>query len=168
MLRTIDIDAAARPAELEAARALLRAYAEEQGFKLCFQGFEAELAGLPGDYAEPRGCLLLARRDGAAIGLVALKPVDERTAELKRLFLLPAGRGEGLGRRLAEAALARARAKGYRRVLLETLDGMIPARALYARLGFRAAGRDASGIERFALELEGSSAPRLAGGGQTG
>ena len=153
MLQWIDIAGAVTPAELEAVRALFLAYAEEQGFKLCFQGFDKELAGLPGGYAEPAGCLLLARRDGAPVGVVALKPLGDGSAELKRLFVLPAGRGAGLGRRLAEAAIARARATGYRQVLLETLEGMAAARALYATLGFRSQGRDAAGIERMALAL---------------
>lgn len=152
MLQTIDI-AAVQPADLEAVRALFLAYAEEQGFKLCFRGFDTELAGLPGDYAEPSGCLLLARREGVAIGVVALKPLGRETAELKRLFVLPIGRGAGLGRRLAEAAIARARAKGFRAVMLETLDSMVQARTLYAALGFRSEGRDAAGIERLVLAL---------------
>lgn len=152
MLQVIDI-VAAQPGDLEAARALFLAYAEEQGFKLCFQGFDKELAGLPGGYAEPGGCLLLARREGVAVGVVALKPQGKDAAELKRLFVLPAGRGAGLGRRLAEAALARARAKGYRKIVLETLDGMARARALYVALGFRSEGRDPAGIERLALGL---------------
>ena len=153
MLQTIDIAGAATPAELEAVRALFLAYAEEQGFKLCFHGFDKELAGLPGDYAEPAGCLLLARRDGAPVGVVALKPLDDGSAELKRLFVLPAGRGAGLGRRLAETVIARARATGYQQVRLETLEGMAAARGLYATLGFRSEGRDTAGIERMALAL---------------
>jgi ribosomal protein S18 acetylase RimI-like enzyme len=150
---SIRIADAAGAADLEAVRALLTRYAEEQGFKLCFQGFDRELAGLPGDYAEPEGSLLLARAGGAAAGVVALKPLGSGAVELKRLYVRPDDRGGGLGRRLAEAALARARAKGYREIVLETLDSMVQARGLYAALGFRSRGRDPAGIERCALAL---------------
>lgn len=104
----IRIADAANAADLEAVRTLLTRYAEEQGFKLCFQGFDRELAGLPGDYAEPKGCLLLARTGGAAAGVVALRPLGVGAVELKRLYVRPADRGTGLGRQLAEAAVARA------------------------------------------------------------
>ena len=149
----IRIADAANAADLEAVRTLLTRYAEEQGFKLCFQGFDRELAGLPGDYAEPKGCLLLARTGGAAAGVVALRPSGVGAVELKRLYVRPADRGTGLGRQLAEAAVARARTKGYREMVLETLDSMVQARGLYVALGFRSRGRDPAGIERCALGL---------------
>jgi len=124
----------------EAARALFREYAAQLGVDLCFQGFEAELASLPGDYAEPRGTLLLAWIDGELAGCCALRPIDDvdyaNAAEMKRLYVRKAFRGFGLGRRLAEAVLEAAVRMGYDSVLLDTLDDMEAARALYEDLDF--------------------------------
>jgi ribosomal protein S18 acetylase RimI-like enzyme len=117
-------------------RALFLDYARALGFSLCFQGFDAELAGLPGAYAPPRGCLLLARHGREAAGCVGLRPLEDGTAEIKRLYVRPARRGGGLGRRLAEAALAEAARLGYPAVRLDTTASMTAARALYASLGF--------------------------------
>jgi putative acetyltransferase len=126
--------------ELEDVRAILREYADGVGVDLCFQNFEQELAGLPGEYAPPRGALVLARVDGEAAGCCALRPMDSvdypNAAEMKRLYVRKAFRGFGLGRRLAEAVLDAARQAGYACVLLDTLDDMEAARALYEDLGF--------------------------------
>jgi putative acetyltransferase len=122
--------------EIAAVRALVAEYQVSLGVDLEFQGFSAELAGLPGAYAPPRGALLLATIDGAAVGCVALRPIDDTQCEMKRLYVRPAGRGFGLGRALAERAIDRARAAGYRRMLLDTLQTMGDAQALYRRLGF--------------------------------
>ena len=115
-------------------------YAAGLGVALDFQGFEAELASLPGDYAAPRGALLLAMIDGQVAGCCALRPIDNvdypNAAEMKRLYVRKAFRGFGLGRQLAEAILDAARAAGYHSVLLDTLDEMEAARQLYAELGF--------------------------------
>jgi ribosomal protein S18 acetylase RimI-like enzyme len=124
------------PPLLADARSLLRAYAESLPFDLGFQGFAEELAALPGDYAPPRGRLLVARVGGASVGCVALRPLDGTTAELKRLYVRPEGRGTGAGRALAAAALDAARAAGYARVRLDTTPGMETAQALYRSLGF--------------------------------
>ena len=128
------------PAELDAVRDIFREYASTLGVDLCFQGFDAELAQLPGDYAEPRGALLVAVVEGAVAGCCALRPLDTadypNASEMKRLFVRKAFRGFGLGRELAEAMLDRARQAGYACVLLDTLDDMESARALYADLGF--------------------------------
>lgn len=125
-------------------RRLFRDYADwfEATFQhdLCFQGFEEELASLPGDYAMPRGALLLASVDGTLAGCCALRPLDTadypNASEMKRLYVRPAYRGLGLGRQLAEAILDAARVSGYDHVLLDTLDDMEAARTLYEDLGF--------------------------------
>lgn len=121
-------------------RDIFQEYARELGVDLCFQGFEQELAALPGDYAAPRGTLLLALVDGAVAGCCALRPLDAadyaNAAEMKRLYVRKPFRRFGLGRQLAEAVLDFARAEGYSHVLLDTLDDMEAARALYADLGF--------------------------------
>jgi ribosomal protein S18 acetylase RimI-like enzyme len=126
------------PDDGEAVDALLREYAQGLGVDLSFQGFAAELAGLPGAYARPRGCFLLALVDGAPVGCVGLRPRDGGDAEMKRLYLRPAARGHALGRRLVERVCAEAQAIGYRRVLLDTLPTMQAARELYRSLGFEA------------------------------
>lgn len=122
-------------------REIFREYANTLNVDLCFQNFDAELAGLPGDYAEPRGALLLAEVEGAVAGCCALRPLDSadypNASEMKRLYVRRAFRGFGLGRELAEAMLDRARRAGYACVLLDTLDDMESARALYADLGFQ-------------------------------
>jgi GNAT superfamily N-acetyltransferase len=132
----IDIRPARIPDDLPQVRQLFRAYAEGLGFDLAFQDFEAEVAALPGKYAEPAGRLLLAWRGDQAIGCVALRPVDATTAEMKRLYVLPGERGGQLGRRLAERICDEARAAGYARICLDTIPSMAAAVALYRSLGF--------------------------------
>jgi ribosomal protein S18 acetylase RimI-like enzyme len=124
------------PEEIRTLRALLREYETELAVDLCFQGFEQELAGLPGDYVPPRGALLVAEVDGAVAGCVALRPLDRDACEMKRLYARPAFRGRGVGRALAAAVIAEARRIGYARMRLDTLPVMTEAQALYARIGF--------------------------------
>jgi ribosomal protein S18 acetylase RimI-like enzyme len=125
-------------ADLTAAATLFRAYAASLPIDLAYQGFEAELAALPGKYAPPSGALLLARRaDGEAIGCVALRPIEpEGCSEMKRLFVSPEGRRLGLGRALVAAILSEAARIGYREIRLDTLSSMTEALALYRNAGF--------------------------------
>jgi putative acetyltransferase len=136
----IQLQAPATAADLDDVRTIFREYAQGLGVDLCFQSFDEELAGLPGDYAPPRGALLLARVDGELAGCCGLRPLDTadypNAAEMKRLYVRKAFRGFGLGRQLAEAVLDAARQGGYACVLLDTLDDMEAARALYEDLGF--------------------------------
>jgi len=122
---------------VETVRALFLEYGQSLGFSLCFQGFDAELRELPGMYAPPAGRLLLARARGEAAGCVGIHPLGPAVAEMKRLFVRPAFRGEGLGRILALRACEEARGAGYRKIRLDTVGGIMdPAIALYRDLGF--------------------------------
>jgi ribosomal protein S18 acetylase RimI-like enzyme len=133
----MEITHARFPEQAEAVRAILREYAESLNFELCFQSFEEELAGLPGRYAPPTGRLLLATTGDAIAGVVALRDLGDRACEMKRLYVRPAFRGDGLGRRLAESLIEEARAMGYRWMRLDTVPQMAAAQRLYERLGFR-------------------------------
>lgn len=134
---TVRIDDAHAEPLLGAARDLFREYAASLSVDLSYQGFDAELAGLPGDYQPPRGRLLVASYDGAPIGCCALRPLVGDTCEMKRLYVRPGFRGLKVGRLLVERMIAEARADGYRRMWLDTLPSMNEARVLYESLGFR-------------------------------
>lgn len=126
----------AGPGDLAAVGTLFQEYAASLDVDLAFQGFGAELAGLPGAYAPPAGCLLLVR-DGGPAGCVAVRPIAlEGACEVKRLYVRPGWRGIGLGRDLVAAALDFARDAGYGRAMLDTLPSMAAAAALYRSLGF--------------------------------
>ena len=160
------------PADIELARALFVEYARWLKVDLCFQGFDRELATLPGAYAPPWGRLLLAGAAGQAFGCIALRPLaapgkpsggksqepaPNGIGEVKRLYVQPGNREGGWGRRLAEALIADARAIGYRELKLDTLEWMADARRLYTRLGFRECERyydnPLSGVVYMSLEL---------------
>ena len=143
--------------DIAQAKALFEEYAASLDFDLLFQNFQQELAGLPGDYAPPHGCLLLARHEDQVAGCVALRKIEGEVCEMKRLYVRPAHRCRGIGRMLAQRALADARAIGYKRVVLDTLATMHEAHALYAALGFAETAPYASnplaGVKFLALEL---------------
>jgi GNAT superfamily N-acetyltransferase len=136
------------PHDVALARALFVEYAQWLAVDLCFQGFAAELASLPGAYARPLGRLLIVGPPGEAFGCIALRPLEAAdcggtagqeahgAGEVKRLFVQSGHRQDGWGRRLAEAIIAEARAIGYRELKLDTLEWMADARRLYAKLGF--------------------------------
>lgn len=133
----IEVHSVSTAEDLAYVRDLFREYSAGLGVDLCFQGFEDELATLPGKYAPPAGRLLLARRGAEALGCVALRPLKHGACEMKRLYVRPAARGEQLGRRLAERICQEAREAGYSRMCLDTLPSMEAAQKIYADLGFR-------------------------------
>ncbi|MEX0808983.1 MAG: GNAT family N-acetyltransferase [Dongiaceae bacterium] len=133
----IAIREASGVSDIETIRILFLEYAGTLEFSLCFQGFDEELATLPGDYAPPQGGLWLASVDDAIVGCLGLRPLEDGICEIKRLYLRPAARGHGLGRRLTETALEHASSRGYRAMRLDTVDAMAAAQSLYRALGFR-------------------------------
>lgn len=116
---------------------LIRAYLAELPFEIDFQDLDRELGELPVEYGPPRGAALLVRAPaGEPVGFVGVRRFDDASAELKRMYLIPAARGTGAGRALGAAAVAAARELGYARLLLDTVDTMTPAIELYRGLGF--------------------------------
>jgi ribosomal protein S18 acetylase RimI-like enzyme len=129
---------AVSPMDLASTRELFLEYADSLGFSLCFQSFDQELAELPGDYAPPKGRLLLARYAGELAGCVALHPLEENVAEMKRLYVRPQYRGKRVGFALVQQLLAQARGAGYGSLRLDTVEPrMKEAVKMYRRLGFR-------------------------------
>ena len=116
---------------------LFQQYADYLGLDLEFQGFSQELANLPGEYAPPFGCILMAVRAKEFVGCVALRPLEDKICEMKRLFVLPGYRGQKIGRDLARGIIDEARTKGYARMRLDTIESMTEAQQLYRSLGFR-------------------------------
>jgi GNAT superfamily N-acetyltransferase len=133
----LEIAVALDSPSIEIARELFLEYQRALGVDLCFQGFAAELAALPGAYAAPQGRLLIARSGGSVIGCVALRPLTREQCEMKRLYIRPGNRGSGFGRQLVERVIEEARAIGYSRMCLDTLPTMTEAQHLYEQLGFR-------------------------------
>jgi len=137
VVKGFDFQRAESPEQIAAVRELFLEYAQSLGFSLCFQGFDQELAGLPGDYATPSGRLLLAMQEDNAAGCVALHKLDEQHGEMKRLYVRPQLRGRGLGLHLAEWIIADARQIGYKYLRLDTVEPVMrTAVEMYRRLGF--------------------------------
>jgi len=124
-------------AEINEVRRLFREYAESLGVDLCFQGFEEELAGLPGTYGPPGGSLLIAEEDRAIVGCVALRKLGSSICEMKRLYVKPQFRGRGLGKALVERIIEEGTELGYTKMRLDTLDRLKEAMAVYEAFGFR-------------------------------
>lgn len=131
-----DIIAVEDAESLARLRGLLEEYWQSFGFTPCFQNFSAEVAGLPGAYAPPDGRLAMALIGNEAAGCVALRRLDESRAEVKRLYIRPAYRGLGLGRRMMDWVMGEARAAGYSELVCDTMPAMGEALALYDRMGF--------------------------------
>jgi len=149
------VKVAASGLDLDTVRDLFLEYAGSLNFNLCFQDFDTEIEGLPGGYSSPAGTLLLARVDGAAAGCVGVRPLDAGRCEMKRLYVRPQFRCTGLGRTLAEQAIAFARSARYQRMALDTLPQMMAATRIYRELGFTpsAAYYDNTPINSTCLEL---------------
>jgi GNAT superfamily N-acetyltransferase len=122
---------------LRCVRTLFEEYAASLNFDLCFQGFDEELANLPGNYAPPEGRLFLASYSVEAAGCVALQKFEEGICEMKRLYVTPRFRGSGIGRTLAETIISEARKIGYKRMCLDTVLSMREAQLLYQSMGFK-------------------------------
>ena len=125
------------PEHYQRVRELFQQYADSLGFDLEFQGFSHELENLPGDYSPPQGCILMAVRAEEFVGCVALRPLEDRICEMKRLFVLPGFRSRKIGRALARGIIDEARTRGYERMRLDTIESMRQAKQLYRSLGFR-------------------------------
>ena len=132
------MEQAASAEQIGRARELFLEYANSLGFSLCFQSFDKELAGLPGDYSPRDGRLLLAEYEGQLAGCIALHRLEPKVCEMKRLYLRPSFRGKGLGRSLAVTVISEARRIGYTRMRLDTVEPIMrDAVAMYRRLGFK-------------------------------
>ena len=136
--KAFDFKPAESPEDIAQVRELFLEYANSLGFSLCFQSFDQELASLPGDYAPPEGRLILATSNRQPAGCGALHKLDHDICEMKRLYVRPQFRGQGLGRELAKRIITEARHLGHKKLRLDTVEPMMKAAvAMYRQLGFR-------------------------------
>jgi ribosomal protein S18 acetylase RimI-like enzyme len=132
----VELIAVTQPEQIQLAQELFREYADAIGVDLEFQGFAAELSGLPRSYAPPEGILLLALLGGETAGCVAMRRLDPRVAEMKRLYVRSSHRGHRIGEKLVDAVIESARRSNYHALRLDTLPSMASAQGLYRKLGF--------------------------------
>lgn len=155
----VEIAPVSGPEDLSVVRELFREYERSIGIDLEYQGFSVELASLPGTYAPPHGALLLAQDGDQVIGCVAVRRLNDRVCEMKRLYVRPGHRGSGAGVKLVQSVIEAGRQLGYEELWLDTLATMTRAHALYASLGFREIApygeKYAEGSKFFGLELPG-------------
>jgi putative acetyltransferase len=138
VVQGLEFREAESPGQIAGIRELFLEYAQSLGFSLCFQSFDQEVAALPGDYAPPTGRLLLATLENQPAGCAGLHKLDQEVCEMKRLYVRPQFRGEGLGRELAKRVIASAHEIGYKKLRLDTVEPMMQAAvAMYRTLGFR-------------------------------
>jgi len=136
-LKLINIFQAFTAEHVQMTRDLFIEYANSLDIDLCFQNFDKELAGLPGDYSPPSGRLLLVEYEKKIAGCIALRKIDNRTCEMKRLYVKPEFRGLKIGKTLAEKIFEEARIIGYKKMRLDTLPQMLEAINMYKSLGFK-------------------------------
>lgn len=135
----IEVRHARFPEDRDHVVAIFREYIGKATVSLDFQDYETELAGLPGKYAAPHGCVLLAWHDDDVIGCAGYRKVDDATCEMKRVYVRSSTRGQNVGRRLVEQVMREARAAGYQRMCLDVLPEFVAAQRLYKTLGFQPA-----------------------------
>jgi putative acetyltransferase len=168
----LHIEQASSEAQIVLARELFLEYAKALSIDLCFQDFAHELRELPGKYASPAGCLLLAyygdnHASDRLAGCGALRPLSAEICEMKRLYVRPEFRGHGIGRALTLALITAAREIGYRAMRLDTLPEMREAHKLYEELGFQEiapyCANPVEGVRYLELDLSGSLLTDAAG-----
>jgi len=137
MSMSVDIIKARSKRDINIIKELFQEYADSLGFSLDFQNFDKELKGLPGDYAPPEGCLLLAYAGNQAVGCVGLRKISKGICEMKRMYVRKKYRGKGIGKKLANKIIKEARRIGYERMRLDTISTMVEAINLYKSMGFK-------------------------------
>lgn len=133
----VELVSGTTPGIIDLIRCLIVEYAAALPVDVSHERIDDEAEGLPGEYAPPRGALLLALMDGRPAGCAALRPLNQEICELKRVYVRSEARGHGVGRGLVEALIRTARSIGYRQMRLDSIPTLKPALGLYRSLGFR-------------------------------
>lgn len=156
-IEPLSIEVACAPEQIQAVRQLFLEYGKARNFDTALGDFSAELAGLPGKYAQPEGCLLLATYKGEATGCIAYRKIEEGICEIKRMYVSPLFRGNGIGKKLVEKLIGMAAQANYRFIRLDSHPSMHTAQAIYQSFGFQPIDRyndnPIPGIRFFELEL---------------